>query len=81
MKALLLAGLTFGALSLGAMAPAEAQGGCGPYAHRGWDGYCRPGGGWARPWGYGYRGYGPGWHRHWGGPGWRRPGWGYYRGW
>ena len=45
------------------------SGGCGPFRHRGFYGYCRPnfvgyGYGWRRPWGWG-----PGWHRwgwrHW----------------
>ena len=81
MKQLLLAGLAASALSLVALTPAEASGGCGPYGHRGWDGYCRPNArplpfypaygrpyGWHRPHGYG--GYGYGWHRPWGGPRW-----------
>ncbi len=66
MKKLLLAGLAITALSLSAMTPAEASGGCGPYRHRGWDGFCHPGGqfGYApRPVYYG--GYGYGWRRPW----------------
>ena len=70
MKALLLAGLTASVLTLGSLTPAMAEGGCGPYAHRGWDGFCHPnfrpvpvyGYGWHRPfWGHPY-----GWHRPWG---------------
>ena len=78
MKKLLLAGLAASALSLAAFTPAEAQGGCGPFAHRGWYGHCRPNGygyGWHRPYGYGY---GYGWHRPY--YGWHRP-WGYYHRW
>ena len=72
MKALVLAAVAASTLMLGSLTPAAAQGGCGPYAHRGWDGFCHPnirplpvygyGYGWHRPWGYGY--HGPwGWHR------------------
>jgi hypothetical protein len=45
------------------------SGGCGPYAHRGPYGGCRPGGGWGGPgWGWRHRGWGGwhgGWHRGW----------------
>ncbi|MCW6509367.1 GCG_CRPN prefix-to-repeats domain-containing protein [Lichenifustis flavocetrariae] len=78
MKAFVLAGLSIAALAVTAVAPAQAQGGCGPYGHRGWDGYCRPGG-WARPRPYAF-GYGYGWHR----PhpyGYGRGPWGYHRHW
>lgn len=67
MQKLLLAGLAASALSLAAFTPAQAEGGCGPFGHRGWYGHCRPNGygfgggyGWHRPGGYGY-----GWHRPW----------------
>lgn len=72
MKALVLAGVAASALMFGSLAPAAAQGGCGPYAHRAWNGFCRPnvrpfpvyGYGWHRPWGYGYGYRRPwGWHR------------------
>lgn len=74
MRKLLLAGLAASALAVGVYTPAEASGGCGPFAHRGYYGYCRPGGGgfgygWHRPYGYGWHrpfGYGYGWHRHFG---------------
>ncbi len=74
MKTILLASFAALALSAAALTPAEAQGGCGPYAHRGFDGFCHPNG-WARPYGYGAYG---GWRR---GPGWGGPGWGYGHGW
>jgi hypothetical protein len=67
MKKLVLVGMTIAALSLAALSPADASGGCGPYRHRGVNGLCYPGGGWAPPVYVG----GYGWHRHWG------PGWGY----
>jgi hypothetical protein len=71
MKKLLLSGTTIAALSLAALAPADASGGCGPYRHRGVNGLCYPGGGWAPGvvvgGGYGWR-----WHH---GYGWRRGGW------
>ena len=64
MQKLLLAGLAASALSLAAFTPAQAEGGCGPFGHRGWYGHCRPNGyggyGWHRP-----AGYGVGWHRPW----------------
>lgn len=45
------------------------SGGCGPYAHRGPYGGCRPGGGWGgRGWGFHrgwHGGWHGGWHRHW----------------
>ena len=74
MKNLAFAGLAAVLLAGASVTPAAAQGGCGPYAHRGWDGFCHPGGlarpygvgfgyGWQRPIGYGYHGYG------WRGPG------------
>lgn len=81
MKALVLAGVAASTLMLGSLTPAAAQGGCGPYAHRGFDGFCHPnfrprpygfyGGGYGyhRPYGYGYHrpyGYGYGYHRHFG---------------
>ena len=75
MKRLILAGLAVASLSMAALTPAEASGGCGPYAHRGWNGFCRPGGQWGggpRPV---YFGGGYGWHR----PG--GPGWGWHQGW
>ena len=78
MKKFVFAGIAAALLAGVSMTSAEAQGGCGPYAHRGWDGFCHSGGGWARPVGFGY-GYGPGWHRP--GYGWRRPGYGFYRHW
>ncbi len=81
MKKLLLAGIAVAALSLTALTPAEASGGCGPYRHRGWDGFCRPGGqlGFA-PHPVYFGGYG--WHRPWGpGYGWHRPGWGWRHRW
>ncbi len=76
MKRLILAGLTVAALGLAALTPAQAQGGCGPYAHRGWNGWCHPNGyGGPGPWGHG-------WHRPWGpGYGWHRHGWGYHHHW
>ena len=68
MRKLLLAGLAASALALGVYSPAEASGGCGPFAHRGFYGNCRPNGygygggyGYRRPFfpGYGYHhGYG-----------------------
>ena len=73
MRKLLLAGLAASALAVGAYSPAEASGGCGPFAHRGFYGYCRPNGyggygyGYRRPFfpGYGFhRGYG--WHHGYG---------------
>ena len=72
MKALIFAGVAASTLMLGSLAPAEASGGCGPFAHRGIYGACRPNGpvyggygyGWRRPYGYGY-----GWHHRYG---WRR---------
>ena len=67
------AGLAAAALGVTAVAPAQAQGGCGPYAHRGWDGWCHPGGGWGGPRHFS-GGYGHGWHRPWS---WHHPGWGY----
>jgi hypothetical protein len=77
MKALVLAGLAASTLVLGSLSPASAEGGCGPFRHRGFNGFCYPnarpypvyGYGWHRPYGYGWhRGYG--WH----GPyGYRRP--------
>ena len=72
MKRLLLAGLALSAMSLATLSPAEASGGCGPYAHRGYYGYCRPN---LRP--YPVYGYGYGWHRPYG-YGWHRP-WGWHR--
>ena len=66
MKRFLAAVLTAGAIGLVALSPAHAQGGCGPYAHRGWDGFCHPGGWEPRPWGWGHGWHRPwGWHRHW----------------
>ncbi len=75
MKALVFVGVAATTLMLGGLAPAEASGGCGPFAHRGFYGACRPNGGFGygygyrRPfYGYGYRrpfyGYGGGWHHH-----------------
>lgn len=54
MRKLLLAGLAASALAVGVYTPAEASGGCGPFGHRGYYGYCRPGGG-GYGYGYGYR--------------------------
>ena len=80
MRKLLLAGLASSALAVGIYTPAEASGGCGPFGHRGFYGYCRPNGyggyGFHRPFGYGYGfhrpfGYGYGGQRH----------FGYYRRW
>lgn len=77
MRNVLLAALAASALSFAAFTPAQAEGGCGPFGHRGFYGACRPNGGgygWHRPGGYGY-----GWHRPWhSGYGWHRP-WGYHR--
>ncbi len=81
MKTLILAGVAATTLMLGSLTPAAASGGCGPFGHRGWDGFCHRN--FApvpvyRPWGYGYGwhrpyGYGYGWHRPWGwGGGWHR---------
>lgn len=77
MKRLLLAGLAVSALSLAALSPAEASGGCGPFGHRGWDGFCHPN---ARPYPvYRAYGYGYGFHRPYGfGYGYHRP-WGWHR--
>ena len=81
MKTWIVAGLAIGTVALASLTPAQAQGGCGPFGHRSWSGFCRPGGqagyGGPRPV-YGL-GYGYGWHRGWGpGYGWRhRGGWGY----
>lgn len=70
MKKLVFAGMTVAALSLAALTPADASGGCGHYRHRGFNGLCYPGGGWAPgvvvggyswSWRHGY-----GWHRGWG---------------
>ena len=80
MKKFVLVGMTIAALSMAALTPAEASGGCGPYRHRGFNGFCYPGGGgWAgRPAYFG----GYGWHRHWGaGWGWHRHGWGWHHRW
>lgn len=67
MKTWIAAGLVVGAVAAASLMPAQAQGGCGPFAHRGWNGSCRPGGqansyGTARP----FLGYGYGVHRGWG---------------
>lgn len=71
MKKALLSGLAVLALGMVALTPAEASGGCGPYAYRNDYGACR-----LKPTG-GYAVYGPGpgwgWNRH----VWHRPwGWG-----
>ncbi len=72
MKTLLLAGLAASALTLGSLTPAAAEGGCGPFAHRSWDGFCRPN---HRPYpayGFGERAWGGGErHRDWDRGGWR----------
>ena len=78
MKALLLAGLAASTLTFASFTPAAAEGGCGPFAHRGWDGFCHPN---YRPYGFAGYGYGYGWHRAVEyGYGWHRP-WGGYGGW
>jgi hypothetical protein len=74
MRKLLLSALAASALAAISVSPAAASGGCGPYMHRTWAGFCRPPGqlGWGPggyAYGYGYRpyyAYGPGWRwRHW----------------
>lgn len=75
MRRIMLAAMAVGALALGSMTPAMAQGGCGPFGHRGWDGWCHRDG-WRRP--VAFSGYGYGFHRPWG---WHHPGWGYHHGW
>ena len=59
MKKVFLAGFALSVLALSGVAPAHAEGGCGPFAHRGWDGSCHrndgPGLGYGFTGGYGYR--------------------------
>lgn len=77
MKTIIYAGVAAVTLMVGSLAPAEASGGCGPFAHRGFVrgvyGVCRPNGGYG--YGYGYHRPFYGYHRPfygYGGYGYRR---------
>lgn len=79
MRKLFVASLIAAGLSLLALAPAQAQGGCGHYYYRGSDGFCyAKGGNRSNIYGDGYSyGYGYRAHRPWGYQGYRsRRGWG-----
>jgi hypothetical protein len=65
LRNILFALIAAGTVTAAVATPAEASGGCGPYRHRNYNGYCVPGGqyGYApRPYVFGPR-YGWGW-RH-----------------
>lgn len=76
MRKLLVIGLIASGLSFMALAPAQAEGGCGRYYYRASDGYCyakdgyssRSYGNYGYGYGYGYRSYQPddSYRRYWG---------------
>lgn len=91
MRKLFVTGLIAGGLSLMALAPAQAEGGCGRYYYRGWDGYCHSKGWYSSRsygdygYGYGYRSYRPegyygrSWDNDWSNNDWSNHGYDEYR--